>query len=220
MVNCVNDVTVVPRRWSAEDHIIELHISADQLERAMAREDAFKRKLTRRNLSCLNNSIRKGCGDFIGILGEELLHDFYPGQWERTPEDNPYHWDLRLSTPPQATVDVKTKTQTYDQPPRGHYFATVCDKNITQQCDMYWFVRIHHMCERAWLLGYMPKKQFFQQAKKYLKGEPDPTSHNGWRFKEDCWNLPVSDLLAPPKTSAELHALQLLHFLPTAPFYE
>lgn len=192
--------------------IIEIPVLPEQLDRAMAREDEFKGKLGKRNRACLNNSIRKGCGDFIGILGEELLHDFYPGQWERTPEENPYHWDLRLLTPPGGTADVKTKTQTYDQSPRGHYFATVCDKNITQQCDMYWFVRVHHMCERAWILGYMPKPEFFKQAKKYLKGALDPTSHNGWRFKEDCWNLPVADLMPPPKTVEELRLLQLLHF--------
>jgi hypothetical protein len=192
--------------------LIEVAVTSDQLERALARDDEFKHMLQRRGRSHLKNSIRSGSGDFIGMLGEEVLYDYYPGQFERTPADNPYHWDLRLINTTHGRIDVKTKSQTYPKPPRAHYFVTVCDKNIHQDCDWYCFVRVHHLCEKAWILGFMPKPLFFSSAQKYLKGELDPTSHNGWCFKEDCWNLAVKDIIAPPASAAELHALQLTHF--------
>lgn len=191
--------------------VIEVPVTVAQLDRAMERYERHDADLHRRGKKHLNNSIEEGRGSFVGMLGEEITYDFFPGGetiWERTPEDHPYDYDLRLLVMPHMTVDVKTKNQTYDKAPRPHYFATVCDKNTTQQCDLYWFVRVHCSFEKAWILGCLPKLRFFQTAQFNTKGEPDPTSHCGWCFKEDCWNLPINKLWLP-KTLGELQAMVL-----------
>ena len=179
------------------------------MERALERYDRHESELKCQGRAHLNNSIEEGRGSFCGILGEEITYDFFPGAvsaWRYVSADHLYDYDLQLDSPPNLTADVKTKRQTYDGPPKPHYFATVCDKNTRQQCDLYWFMRVHTSCEKAWILGCMPKRAFFKLARFYSKGELDPTSHCGWRFKEDCWNLPIEQLWHPT-TVAELQEM-------------
>jgi hypothetical protein len=191
----------------AASHVREVKITIDQLDRALEREAAFKRDLREQGKAHCKDSIRSGAGDFIGLLGEEIIYSLYAGLFDWSAGSRRYDWDLRLQQTARGRIDVKTKAQTYPKAPAPHYFATVCDKNTTQDCDWYCFVRVHELCETAWVLGLMPKAQFFRTAQKYLKGEIDPTSHCDWRFKEDCWNLPVKDLISPP---ADVHELRRL----------
>jgi len=187
-------------------HVIEVPITAAQLERALARVDDMEaRLLAKFGRAHLNDSIRAGYGVFTGLLGEEVVHDFYPQLWERSIGDDVYHWDLRDQI--LGRIDVKTKLQNYSETPRGFYNCTVCDANTRQLCDWYCFVRIHKDCERAWLLGFIPKATFFDIATFGRKGEVDPTSQNGWTYKWDCWNAPVSQMLAPPADLIWLHLL-------------
>lgn len=183
--------------------ILELAITDDQRERALARDDAVRADLARRGLEHLYNSITKGKRNFIGMLGEEIIYDLYLGL-TRPVIGAHYDWDFVLKQVRRGTIDVKTKLQKYNNPPGPHYNATVCDKNINQVCDWYCFVRVHIDCEKAWVLGFMPKTLFFDRARKYFKGEPDPTSHDNWPFKEDCWNLATSRLLTAPENIAGL----------------
>jgi hypothetical protein len=187
-------------------HVIEVPVTLDQLDRALARVDDMEmRMLAKYGRTHLNDSIRAGYGVFTGLLGEEVVHDFYPQLWERSTGDDVYHWDLRDAV--LGRIDVKTKLQNYAETPRGFYNCTVCDANTRQLCDWYCFVRVHKDCERAWLLGLMPKAPFFQLATFGRKGDVDPTSQNGWTYKWDCWNAPISKMLAPPPDLAGLHAL-------------
>lgn len=174
--------------------VIELPITDFQLARAHMRHERMHNSLQRRGRSHFNNSIEEGYGTIGGLLGEEITYDFPPNAWDRVPEDNPYHFDLILRGLLPLTVDVKTKRQSYNNPPQPHYFATVCAKNIEQVCDIYWFVRVHNSGEKAWMLGWLPKKEFFRIAVFFPKGADDPTSHCGWKFKEDCYNVPIKDL--------------------------
>lgn len=181
----------------AKSSVIEVPITDYQLARAHTRHERMNSDLAHRGRAHFNNSIEEGRGTLGGLLGEEITYDFFPGDepaWDYAPEDNPYHFDLTLRGLPGITADVKTKRQTFDGPPAPHYFATVCAKNITQICDIYWFVRVHNSGERAWMLGWLPKKEFFRIAQFFHKGDDDPTSHCGWKFKEDCYNVPVKDL--------------------------
>jgi hypothetical protein len=189
-------------------HVIEVPIVESQLERALAREkDMTARVIERYGRAYLNASIKEGQGVFIGLLGEEVIYDFYAQHWARSVGDAIYHWDLRNEI--LGRVDVKTKKQNCPKTPQSFYNCTVCDANTEQLCDWYCFVRIHVDCERAWLLGFLPKKRFFAKdvATFSFKGDEDPTSHNGWRFKWDCWNAPVSKTIAPPADLVGLHAM-------------
>lgn len=177
--------------------VVEVPVTDLQLARASMRHERVNGNLQQRGKKCFNNSIEEGRGTLGGLLGEEVTYDFFTGPqpaWERTPENNPYHFDLILRGRSPITVDVKTKRQEYDGAPAPHYFATVCAKNIEQVCDIYWFVRVHTAGEKAWILGWLPKKEFFRIALFFKKGDLDPTSHLGWRFREDCYNVSVRQL--------------------------
>ncbi|NBT76408.1 hypothetical protein EBZ80_17495 [bacterium] len=178
-------------------HVLEVPITTGQLERALAREeDMTARVIERFGRNYLNDSIKEGQGVFTGLLGEEVIYDFYEQQWVRSTGDDIYNWDLRNQI--LGRVDVKTKLQNYDKPPRSFYNCTVCDANIRQLCDWYCFVRIHKDCERAWILGFLPKEKFFNVATFAAKGEVDSSSWDDWTFKWNCWNAPISKLLIPP----------------------
>ena len=198
---------------------LEVSITEAQLVRALDRDDKFKHELQLRGQKHLRNSIKKGERDFVGFLGEEIIYDLYSGgmnahdmAWSWVAGQK-YDWDMRLIAARRGRIDVKTKLQTYSAPPGPHYWATVCDKNTRQDCDWYCFVRVHYLCQKAWVLGFMPKHTFFQSAHKYLKGEIDPTSHNDWPFKEDCWNMAAKNLMAAPVNVTGLQALFLEHDL-------
>ena len=54
------------------------------------------------------------------------------------------------------------------------------------------FVRILTDLSKAWILGSIPKKKYYEEATRYKKGQVDPS--NGFTFRTDCYNLPISNL--------------------------
>lgn len=101
--------------------------------------------------------------------------------------DQTYDYDMIIDG---HKVDVKSKRTTVV--PQPHYFCTVFDYNTTQQCDRYYFVRVLEDMTSAYLLGYINKSDFYDRALFYRKGQQDT---NGFRFKADCWNLEISQLM-------------------------
>lgn len=177
--------------------MLTLRPTAQQIERAKAREAAMTAViLERHGREYLDNSIREGAGVLIGLLGEELVKDFYPGFFPSTGKDI-YDYDL-VDPHWLGTIDVKTKSCT--SKPRGYYWATVSDANIKQQCDYYCFVRILEDLSVGWLLGYLPKDLFLDQALFFERGTVDPLSKSGWQFSWDCHNVAIQDLWSPPMT--------------------
>jgi len=87
-------------------------------------------------------------------------------------------------------IDVKTKR--CNTRPFPHYDCSVAAHGTNQNCDSYVFVRILTDTSRAWILGSIPKPDFYTRATKYKRGDIDPT--NGFTFKADCYNLPISEL--------------------------
>lgn len=144
----------------------------------------FEAKQKAKQLGILNNSIRKGEGNVYGFLGEILMAYYLKVNIENT-----YDYDLIVKN---YKVDVKTKTCTSE--PKLNYFCSVADYNTKQDCDIYAFVRILEDFSKAWLLGYCSKKYFYNNAKFFHKGDLDPSSNLGWRFRADCYNLQINAL--------------------------
>jgi hypothetical protein len=185
--------------------MIRLRPTAEQVARAMQREAAMtERVLERHGREYLNNSIREGEGVLIGLLGEEISHDLYPGMIPSTGDDI-YDYDLR-DPRHLGSIDVKTKRCT--SAPKAHYWCTVCDANIKQQCDYYCFVRIMEDFSVAWVIGFMPKAEFLRRSTFFRKGEFDPTSQRDWQFSWDCHNLAADELWAPPRDADGLVYLE------------
>jgi hypothetical protein len=151
---------------------------------APSHSQILEAKKKAKQLGVLNNSIRKGEGNVYGILGEILMAYYWKVELENT-----YDYDLIVK---DYKVDVKTKACTTE--PKPNYFCSVADYNTKQDCDIYAFVRILEDFSKAWLLGYCTKKYFYNNAAFYNKGDLDPSSDLGWRFRADCYNLQINAL--------------------------
>ena len=132
----------------------------------------------------LNNSITKGEGNIAGFLGEMMV-----AQYLKYKRQNTYEYDL--ISPDKKRYEVKTKRCGFK--PELNYTVSVCALNTSQQCDAYIFVRINDGLNLGWILGYMPKDEYFKNAKFCKQGDIDPDG-NGWKFKEDCYNMYIKDL--------------------------
>ena len=132
----------------------------------------------------LKNSITKGQGNVYGFLGEILVAKQIKGRLKNT-----FDFDIIKD---ETTIDVKTKSCT--SAPQPHYQCSVAAFNIRQQCDVYVFVRIMEDFSRAWILGGCGKDYFYRHATFNKKGSIDESSTFKWKFKADCYNLPIKKL--------------------------
>ena len=132
----------------------------------------------------LQGSITRGNGNSAGALGEVIVRDYM--KYEHTPTQ---HYDL--SNPRTGrTVDVKTKRCT--SAPKNYYECSVAAHGSSQECDDYVFVRVLNNLQQAWILGTIPKDEYYAKAVRYKKGDMDES--NNFIFKADCYNLPISEL--------------------------
>lgn len=136
-------------------------------------------------MGVLRKSITGGAGNLAGFVGEKVVAHYL-----NVKKENTYQYDL--ITKKSKTYDVKTKR--CKSKPLDTYTVSVCALNTKQKCDAYVFVRVDNEMTTAWILGYMPKTQFFKKAKFCKKGDLDPDSNCHWRFKEDCYNMYIKDL--------------------------
>jgi hypothetical protein len=95
-------------------------------------------------------------------------------------------------------VEIKKKRTTAT--PRSNWRCSVAAFNIKQKCDFYFFIRVSETLKTAYLLGYISKKDFFDTATFFKKGEADPDKPD-WKFAGDCYNVYVSDLNTPSLAS-------------------
>ena len=177
----------------------------EQIDNAQRRE----RELTdfvksRSGKGHLNNSILSGKGTLAGMVGEEMSKSIYTG-WEPSAGDALFHYDL-LDLLHLGRVEVKTKQCTSE--PRPDYNCSVAASNIKQQCDYYLFVRTLMDFSKVWILGFMPKEQFYRDSYFGKRGTIDPASNQNWRFRWDCYNMPISQLIPPPETPEGLALFQ------------
>ena len=126
----------------------------------------------------------------VGAIGEIIVADAIGAN-----ESNTYDYDLVRDG---ERIDVKTKR--CNTRPFPHYDCSVAAHGANQNCDSYIFVRILTDTSRAWILGSIPKQDFYTKATKYKRGDIDPA--NGFTFKADCYNLPISELSDVQKSKA------------------
>lgn len=155
--------------------MIEVIPTKQQIALAQKKADA---------MGVLNNSITNGKGNVYGFLGEILVNKYIDGKSKNT-----FDYDIIKD---KIKIDVKTKTCT--SPPQPHYYCSVAAFNIRQKCDVYVFVRIMEDFSKAWILGLCSKDYFYKHAQLNKKGTIDESSQFQWRFKADCYNLPIDKL--------------------------
>jgi hypothetical protein len=138
----------------------------------------------------LQGSITGSLSHVVGAIGEIIVADAMGAN-----ESNTYDYDLMRDG---ERIDVKTKR--CNTRPFPHYDCSVAAHGTNQNCDSYVFVRILTDTSRAWILGSIPKQDFYTKATKYKRGDIDPA--NGFTFKADCYNLPISELSDVQKSEA------------------
>ena len=138
----------------------------------------------------LQGSITGSLSHVVGAIGEIIVADAIGAN-----ESNTYDYDLVRDG---ERIDVKTKR--CNTRPFPHYDCSVAAHGANQNCDSYIFVRIHTDNSRACILGSIPKQDFYTKATKYKRGDIDPA--NGFTFKADCYNLPISELSDVQKSKA------------------
>lgn len=132
----------------------------------------------------LNGSIMQGKSNIYGALGEIVVLDYFKELYD-IEDKSTYDYDLIIGG---YKVDVKTKRTTVT--PKPYYLCSIT-WNIKQKCKYYFFVRIKEDLSKAFLLGYISKEMFFEQADFKKKGDLDV---NGFVFKADCYNLQIKNL--------------------------
>jgi hypothetical protein len=131
----------------------------------------------------LKNSITRGEGNVCGILGELMVQKLIGGVVADTK-------DYDIITEDGVKWDVKTKRTHVE--PEEHFECSVADFNTTQKCDRYIFVRVMNDYSKGWVIGELPKNEYYEKATFIEQGQYDP--RNRWRAKCDCWNVPFTDL--------------------------
>jgi hypothetical protein len=206
---------VAPRQKLPPMSLLLVRPTSEQIDEARTLEDEQRRRtLEVYGKEHLNNSISEGEGVLIGLLGEIVVRDRYPGVFLRP---DVWHPDYDLLAVPGAVpagsvfekADVKTKEVT--SVPRPHYWATVCDANTHQRCTTYIFARVLSDLSRAWILGYMSKNDFFSDGVAWFeKGAIDPYSDTdtAWTFRWDCWNRHIAELRHMPQQSTDFQLLR------------
>ena len=153
--------------------MVEIEVTQDILARA-------KRKAA--SVGVLQGSITGGLSNVVGAIGEVVVRDLLDAE-----EVNTYDYDLIKNG---VRIDVKTKR--CNTKPRDNYDCSVAAHGAKQDCDKYVFVRILCDMSRVWILGEITKGRFYSEATPHKKGDVDLS--NGFVFKADCFNLPISKL--------------------------
>ena len=76
--------------------------------------------------------------------------------------------------------------------PRIFYDCSVAETSLHQDCDEYIFVSVLNDMSKAWLLGRMDRKEYFDKARYMKKGDIDPS--NNFTVKANCYNLQIKEL--------------------------
>jgi hypothetical protein len=151
-----------------------------------------------KRLGKLPNSIEGGKKNDIGFIGKNAVATYLGGT-----ASNKGYYDINVGN---KVIQVRSKTTTAY--PLPHYEVSVADTpNVrTMPYDYYVFTRIMDDKESGWILGYIGKNQFFKDAKFMRVGDVDPS--NGYRVKQDCWNLPISALYPVQELKAKLYVVE------------
>lgn len=164
--------------------MVELPFTSSQVSRA--RKKAEK-------LGSLYNSITKGKGNLAGYLGEIVTAKYIEGKLISCNKgSDKFKFDLKWNG---KTIECKTKRRSVD--PLPEYDASIADASTHQTPDIYAFLSITidkktKKIKKVWLCGFITKEDFFNKAEFIKRNTWDKS--NGFRCKQDMWNLPYSEL--------------------------
>lgn len=157
---------------------IEVPITEDMIKNAEPRA---------KDIGARPNSIRKGAGNLVGILGQMAVEKAIYGTY--TSET----FDYDLIGYNNVKIEVKSKDRTVT--PKLYYEASVADVNKTQDADLYMFTSVLReggKYTKAYIVGYVPCEVYRDNSIFLPKGSVDP--RNKWEVKSSCYNMQYKDI--------------------------
>jgi hypothetical protein len=155
--------------------MIEVNVTNEQLERA---KDHFA-------FGALNNSITEGEANIVGAIGEIVVFDYF-SQTCSVDFTSTFDFDMIVNG---FKIDVKTRKSTAK--PTSNFSIDIPAFNIEQKCDFFFFVYVLKTLKKAFLVGYIRPKDFFEIADFFVKGELNVRQ---WAYRCDTYTVKVKDL--------------------------
>jgi hypothetical protein len=172
-------------------NVIEMKVQSSQLMRAEKLYD----------FSSLRNSITKGDSQMYGAIGEIVLLDHLVSSGVPTEYVGCRDYDLKSG---DVTIDVKTIR--VNKPPRKEHNANISAHNTKQATFMYFWVYVLEDMSTAWLVGWLDKETFFEEAKLNKIGDSDG---GGWVFKSDTYSIKLAHLITTDDLISNLKQINM-----------
>lgn len=144
-------------------------------------KDIEEAKKEAKEQGVLRNSFTRGERTVSSILAEIMFCEYSGAKREPT-----YDYDCILNG---KKIDVKSKE--CSSVPMSIYEVGVPVSQENQKCDIYAFCRIYKNLEKGWILGFMSKKEYFENAYFCEAGQID---NNGMKYKAPSWNMRIGKL--------------------------
>jgi len=171
--------------------VIEMKVTSTQLMRAEKLYD----------FSSLRNSITKGDSQLYGAIGEVVVMDYLISSGVPTEYVGCKDYDLKSG---EVTIDVKTIR--VNVPPRDEHNANISAHNTRQKTFMYFWVYVKEDMSTAWLVGWLDKESFFEEAKLNKIGDEDG---GGWVFKSDTYSMKIKHLINTDDLISNLKSINM-----------
>ena len=172
-------------------NVIEMKVTSSQLVRAEKLYD----------FSSLRNSITKGDSQMYGAIGEIVLMDYLVASGVPTEYVGCRDYDLKSG---EVSIDVKTIR--VNTPPRKEHNANISAHNTKQKTFMYFWVYVLDDMSTAWLVGWLDKETFFEEAKLNKIGTEDG---GGWVFKSDTYSIKLAHLITTDDLISNLKQINM-----------
>lgn len=170
---------------------IEIDVTSSQVMRAEKLYD----------FNMLRNSITSGDSQIYGAIGEVVVMDYLIASGVPTEYIGCKDYDLMCDC-----VSIDVKTIRVNKPPRDTFNANISAHNTWQNTFMYLWVFVSEDKATAWLVGWLDKKTFFEEAKLNKEGDEDG---GGWKFKSDTYSMKLSSLISADELISNLKQVNM-----------
>lgn len=170
---------------------IEIDVTSSQVMRAEKLYD----------FNMLRNSITSGDSQIYGAIGEVVVMDYLIASGVPTEYIGCKDYDLMCDC-----VSIDVKTIRVNKPPRDTFNANISAHNTWQNTFMYLWVFVSEDKSTAWLVGWLDKKTFFEEAKLNKEGDEDG---GGWKFKSDTYSMKLSSLISADELISNLKQVNM-----------
>lgn len=144
-------------------------------------------------------SFRKGDGNLVGFLGEEMIEHEFGKKFDLRKDDEYTHdFSCQIKGIP-LRFDVKTKKTSVPYID-GDFEASIVSYQIDdgiQPVDFYVFCRVYFPKDGSdppfgWIIGKISKRDFIANSTHFKKGEYDKS--NDYYVQNDCYNIKYKDM--------------------------